>query len=691
MSSYKRDFLLTAMCVLTASILAPDRVRSQNNYSQNNYACPSGKSSCYQAGYAGLSELEEHGRDTWYFWTGGDRDASGKVAVGDQALWRILAIESHGTFDLLQAADSRYRGERFKRFGVISDPDCKKATGPDKYGLWLDDCSSPDVPHIPDIPGEPAGIVGMRKFPNPKFNEAAWDVNKYRADPASVEPPYLIGIACGFCHVGFNPLHPPADPENPEWHNLHPGMGNQYFKEQLFNTAKYPAERGLKQNDFRWQVANAQAPGTSETSQVATDHINNPNVINNIANLNYRPKHQEKTADGVEREVYHVLKDGADSIGSACLDDPTPQPGVDDTACAALRVYVNIGLCASIWTTLQDPVYGLKRAQSPFIPKQARQENAACDQGWSTTEARMNGLEAFLRTLTPLHLADADGGAAFVPKDQQVVNRGKTVFAENCAKCHSSKRPPADYAGDQVDWFRTAVMQDDFLTNNFLSDDARYPVSEIGTNIERAMASNATEGHIWQEFSSDTYKQQPAVHITGLVNPLHPSLTLLPVEATGGRGYYRTPTLATLWATAPFLHNNSVGLFNADPSIAGRLAAYQDAMEKMLWPERRPGVKTIRRTSVASTFTYQEGGTVCIAKGTPIDLMTNVDLVTPEKFRKDNEWSRLLCHLTGTGALNESFLLVDNAPDFVQDRGHTYGAKLPEADKRALMEYMKTF
>ena len=89
--------------------------------------------------------------------------------VGDQALWRILAVQSHGTFDLLQAVDSRYRGQRFKLFGVISDPDCKKATGPDQYGLWLDDCSSPDVPKIPDIPGEPAGIIGLRKFRNPDF------------------------------------------------------------------------------------------------------------------------------------------------------------------------------------------------------------------------------------------------------------------------------------------------------------------------------------------------------------------------------------------------------------------------------------------------------------------------------------------------------------------------------------------
>jgi hypothetical protein len=687
MTPGRRIFLLVLMMctgALSAGIHPATRA-------QESYTCPSGKSSCYQSGYAGLTDEQEHGRDTWYFWTGGDQDASGKHAVGDQALWRILAIQSHGTFDLLQAADSRFRGQRFKLFGAISDPDCKRATGPDQYGLWLDDCSSPDVAKIPDIPGEPAGIIGMRKFRNPDFKPSEWDLQKYMADPAKVEPPYLMGIACGFCHVGFNPLHPPADPENPEWRNLHPGIGNQYFKEQLFNTAKYPLTRGLKTSDFRWQVANAQPAGTSETSQVATDHINNPNAINNIANLNFRPKHTERTADGVERDVYHVLKDGADSIGSACLDDPTPRPGVDDTACAALRVYVNIGLCAHIWTTLHDPVYGLKRAQGVFDPKQARQEDSACNEGWTATEGRMGGLEAFLRTLPPLHLADADGGAAYVPKDTGVLSRGKTVFAENCARCHSSKRPPQGYAGDAKDWYRSAVMQDDFLTDNFLSDDERHPVSEIGTNIERAMASNATEGHIWQEFSSDTYKKLPDVHISGLVNPLDTDLKLHPVTATGGRGYYRTPTLANIWATAPFFHNNSLGLLNGDPSITGRLAAYQDAMDKLLWPDHRLGLKTIRRTTQASTFKYEEGGTVCIAHNTPIDLIANVDLVTPENFRTDNFFTRLMCHLTGTGHLNGLFLLADNAPDFVQDRGHTFGSELPDADKKALIEYMKTF
>lgn len=660
-------------------------------FAQDGYACPSGRSSCYQSGYAGLTELEEHGRDTWYFWTGGGLDATGQNAVGDQALWRILAVESHGTFDLLQAIDSRYRGERFKRFGVISDPDCRKATHADAYGLWLDDCSGPDIPKPPDVPGEPTGVIGLRKFPNPKFKASEWDLKKYLADPATVEPPYLIGVACGFCHVGFNPLHPPANPEEPEWHNLHPGMGNQYFREQIFNTAKYPPSRGLKTKDFRWQVANAQAPGTSETSQVATDHINNPNAINNIANLNARPKHRERTADGVDRDVYHILKDGADSVGSACLDDPTPRPGVNDSACAALRVYVNIGVCAAIWTTLQDPVYGLKRPQSVFDPKKARQENEACNEGWSATEARTEGLEAFLRTLTPLHLADADGGGAYAPKDAAVLDRGKQVFAGSCARCHSSKRPPEDYKGDATEWYRKAVEQSDFLDQNFLSDDARHSVAEIGTNSERAMASNATEGHIWQQFSSDTYKSMPTVRVDGLVNPLHTDLNLIPFEATGGRGYYRTPTLANIWATAPFFHNNSLGLVNDDPSVSGRLAAYQDAMEKLLWPKRRDGVKTIRRTTQGSRFRYAEGGSACIARNTPIDMVANVDIVTPEQFRKDNFFTRLMCRITGSGTLNGLFLLVDNAPDFVQDRGHTFGAELPDDDKKALIEYLKTF
>ena len=396
---------LFLFCILGVSACVPNSLMIAT--SSGSKVSASAQESSYKTGYAGLTPLQQQGRDTWYLWTGGDQDAQGNV-VGDQELWRLLAVRSHGTVDLLQAVDSRYRDERFQRFGVINDPDCAQANAPDQYGLWLDTCLVEDVT---GPVGEPAGIIGLRRFRNPKFDPKAWHLAKYLADPSKVEPPYLIGVACGFCHVGFNPLHPPANPEHPTWQNLHPGIGNQYFREQVFNTSKYPPARELKPSDFRWQVAHAEPPGTSDTSQVATDHISNAGAINNIAYLNFRPMHKAVLADGSVRQVFNVLKDGADSVGAGCLDDPTERPGVNDTACAALRGYVNIGVCADAWTSLHDPVYGLKRAQAPFDIKRARQASLQCEEGWTATVVRLEGLEAFLRTLGPLRLTDADGAS----------------------------------------------------------------------------------------------------------------------------------------------------------------------------------------------------------------------------------------------------------------------------------------
>src|SRR4029079_6078875 len=132
--------------------------------------------------------------------------------------------------------------------------------------------------------------------------------------------PYLVGMACGFCHIGYNPINPPADPNRASWPNLFPTIGNAYVEEgKLFSLEMPPA-------DFRWHVANRQAPGTSDTSRLATDHINNPSAINPILSLAHRPTVSERMRDGSTRPVSHILKDGADSIGIAG---------------AAMRVYVN--------------------------------------------------------------------------------------------------------------------------------------------------------------------------------------------------------------------------------------------------------------------------------------------------------------------------------------------------------------
>jgi hypothetical protein len=608
----------------------------------------------YEYGGHLLTPEQKAGRNTWYFWTG-----------GGEKFWRQVASITHGITDLLMYVDSRRRPERFRTLGVLNDPDCTAATAPDAHGLWMDNCKELQ---IPNIPSQSSGIIGLRKFPNPKFDRVSWDVNKYKADPSSVEPPYLIGMTCGFCHIGFNPLNPPADPEKPRWSNLSPAIGNQYFKEgTLFGI-------NLKQDDFRWHVANTQPAGTSDTSRFATDHIFNPNAINSIVHLAHRPAHAEKMAGGEIRQVHHILKDGADSVG---------------TAGASLRVYVNIGMCSEYWTTLHDPIAGVKIAQKPFRIALARKD---C-QDWRETEARMADAESFLKTIPPHRLADTPATARHLANDPSLLARGAAAFAGHCARCHSSKQPPAGMAeAQQKEWFRAAVARPDFLTDNFLSDDRRYPVSELGTNIGRAIASNAIAGHVWEEFSSATYKEQPpAAELANLYNPVKPRKPIKFQPPGGGRGYYRTPTLAGVWATAPYFHNNALGVFNADPSVSGRLAAFNDAMEKLLWPARRAGVGSIWTTSVDSAIPLATGYKLKVAKGTPVSLFANINAPELQLLRNDNFFSRFIGWIIGRGGLRSTLLRNNLSPDFINDRGHTYGSDLSDADKRALIEYVKTF
>src|SRR5262249_34266632 len=154
------------------------------------------------------------------------------------------------------------------------------------------------------------------------------------------------------------------------------------------------------------------------------------------------------------------------------------------------------------------------------------------------------------------------------------------------------------------------VQRDDFLANNYLSDDDRYPVSELGTNAQRALGTNAMAGNTWGQMSSQAYKdqRQPTEPLQdkdaqGKPIPLYDPLTgKNDLQFTAHRSFYRTPTLVSIWATAPYLHNNSVGVYTGDPSLAGRMTAYEEGMAKLLWPERRLGVKSIKVTTEDCTL-----------------------------------------------------------------------------------------
>src|SRR5260370_4869001 len=97
------------------------------------------------------------------------------------------------------------------------------------------------------------------------------------------------------------------------------------------------------------------------------------------------------------------------------------------------------------------------------------------------------------------------------------------------------------------------------------------------------MGTNAMSGNTWGQMSSLSYKEQRVP--TELVQdhdanggpiPLYNPLTgRHDIKFEAPRSFYRTPTLVSIWATAPYLHNNSVVGYTGDPSIRGPLVAYE--------------------------------------------------------------------------------------------------------------------
>jgi hypothetical protein len=620
--------------------------------------------------------------------------------------------------DLLKMLDNRKypRGERFKTLGLVNEPGFQAATKPDEYGLWLDEQVAAEPAGIDNkIYGKPSGVLGFRLFPNPDFNDEArkqWDGARFVSDPGyysnnNLVRPYRVGVSCGACHISPLPTNPPANPEEPEWQNLASAIGNQYIREGKVFACN------VEKGGFFYEELEAQPPGTSDTSRIATDHINNPNAINPIFLLAERERIQvsEKLAGDslnlpetkAETRVAHILKDGADSVGV---------PG------ATIRVYINIGMFSEYWLTLHNRLVGLKD-QQPFKVKYAREHSVF----WLATEERLGNIRAFFEELKPYHLADTPEGAAFLTTDQAVLNRGKQVFANTCAYCHSSKQPPASIdpeSGDGKAWFRTAVMQSDFLENNFLSNEKRYPLSKIQTNSARAFATNAKRGHVWDSFSSETYKELTPVNELEFFNPWDEAqpIKFEPKSKNTGPGYYRVPSLVSLWSSAPFLHNNALGKFTGDPSLGGRLDAFNDAVEKLLWPEKRLGKSSIWRTqnecnlhlrkefvpkplrALADKDGYLKLGP--IPKGTPINLIANLepDLAQATALQLKLIPALAKIHaegLTGEPATVElrkaipELLAANKCPDFIEDEGHYFGTDLPDEDKRAMIEYMKTF
>ena len=332
-------------------------------------------------------------------------------------------------------------------------------------------------------------------------------------------------------------------------------------------------------------------PGTTDTSAIPSDQVYNPGTMNAIINTGLRPLFADErivkwrkvescvaedagaTGEATcwcepgrqnkcwqrslqSETVHHILKGGEDSIGA--LE-------------AVQRVYFNIGSCAEqCWlnhlTDLRqlDPTMR-NFGQTPFDIGQCRRDCPS----FRAIEDRLGNIVDFLmsaetnatdlREARERALRRIDPTATFTKVDlvrelegrfgAGAVERGRILFAANCARCHSSipVEQGGDFASRDFHASNASGMRSDWM-----GSDRPTPVTEVGTNRCRALHSNHMSGHVWQEYGSETLRAQPPVQ--GLTEP-----------HDGGRGYYRNISLLSAWAHAPFMHNNAVG-----PELCGQ-------------------------------------------------------------------------------------------------------------------------
>jgi hypothetical protein len=690
-----------------------------------------------------LTPQEINGRVIWNLWSG---DNAG--------FWNWLSQHGFGTGDLLKMVASP-RDKRFQTYGIVNQPGFMRPAQKDEYSkLYIDvpreAGSKYDIDKRLDLAtyGRSSGVMGLRLFKNPKFDPDKWDAEKYWNDAnyytnPKLERPYRVGMACSFCHIGPDPVNPSADPNEPDFANLSDYVGQHYMKVwEVFGHDMGP-------DNFVKQLLMSNPAGTLDTSFISTDYMNNPGTMNGVynlpppgrvgvavpemirggavdlKNLEHVPGHPNMVV------TPRVLKEGADSVGLHG---------------ALSRVYLNIGEYWEEWTRNFQPLVGLKK-QTPIRVKDAQKLSPA----WNWSEEASPDLAAYFIKYAKGHkLADAPGGSKHITTDQAQLNKGKIVFAQNCARCHSSKRPPQGVDPKSPEgraWFEQEVVKSDFLDGNFLASEERVPITEVRTNATRASATNGLAGHIWDNFSSETYKTLPAVGAIDVWDPITKTDSKWTVPSPG-RGYYRPASLVSVWSSAPLLHNNAIGKHVHGVSVKERMEAFDDAITKLLWPEKRAGAAgnkdgadgqstslwlTTEESWLKLPESYLEDSRALrhllkdhmqtdsktgekyfafgpIPKGTPVNLLANTNLELSGVHKAGDLASLLLDSvkvmqdikdkkLTGDAATKrwlESDVVkklyhLNSCPDFIEDRGHYFGTDLPDADKHALIEFIKTF
>ena len=805
----------------------------------------------------GLNESECVGRLIWF-----------KATAGNDRFHTYTFQQRVGVLiDWFRVLRSDQRDDRFAAWGIINDPGCCKPGAPDcpakspeetfgfdwcpgddvllkyvgKAGYVDPACGLKDAPLDPDDPhtksgkadqrhsacdlkfGTSTGALGLRKFPNPRFNAERWrelnggslaswqgfdqqmskktgipsDERVSRLADPSWEPPFLIGTTCGSCHIAFDPANPPKDPAHPRWENIKGLIGNQYTRmSELLGS-------GMARTSLEWQMFTHARPGATDTSAISNDQVNNPGTINAIINLSQRPtftgelvtKWRKVESCGTEKNedtcwcepgyenkcwlrsarsddktpvrlagkavtldgVHHILKGGEDSIGARE---------------AIQRVYFNIGSCSEqCWVNhltdfrVVDPEqrgFG----QTPFVIGQCRRD---CPNFRAVEDRLSNILDFFLS-------AEADATDLYVARDNErkatndkapeytrqdltadldkefgkdAVRRGRVVFAENCARCHSSIPESTGGPFKNRDFYALNESHPRKVRADFLGNDQPTPATEVGTFRCRALHSNHMAGHLYAEYGSETMHGQKVV----------PDIPEQNEFKNGGRGYYRNISLVNVWATAPFMHNNAIGpeicgkprnkeneFFRAryadaggklldkqpecvayDPSVDGRFSLYSQSMHDLLHPKERGtkitltdydvildmGLRTWDGKQEKPLFGF---GGITIAKGSHAgfigglahkELIDDLFLakhnpakleaagkkeIVPELQKIADDVLKDPARFVDVLTQKREFLKnhYETCLQEVENEGHRFGEDLPEADKKALTAFLAT-
>lgn len=363
--------------------------------------------------------------------------------------------------------------------------------------------------------------------------------------------------------------HAGFHPSNPPRDLNEPAWANIHptIGNQYLDSAKV-FSANLSVADPRRLIFSGWAKGTVDTTLLFNDNIMNPGVITAFWNVPYRP-----TFDvGMNEPKVRGGQGGEDDVGGDL---------------AAIRVYTNIGVC------FQECV-----ASRPGQPIDLNQCRQACQDFPPQNE--VDDLVAFMRSVrSPVF-------PFWYGWNPLLYYAGANVFARNCASCHGGN---------------SRILSNDEV-NSLTADPAN------ASNKCRSLSTNWQKGGVWEQFSSQVYKDR--------------------VDA-GGRGYRSMP-LVGIWATPPFTHTQSIGEWpSPTASVYERGLVYERSMMELLSANRTP--KVYRSPVAVGPF----------PAGTPLRTI----------FSRDPATGALLCD------------------DAVENRGHYYGSDLRDFDKRALIHWLK--